>query len=144
VQGLGERSLQPGEVVGLAMVVRRELIGPADRRVPYVFAGALNQRSDVADAFGVGHDPVAAAGQVDRRGVRENPATPFIEVIIGAECSTGYPGVSVDPHFLADFGLASAARFRPRYDFAVAHDLERTEREDAAHGCMDTDGSRPG
>ncbi len=27
-QGLGERPLQPGEVVGLAMMVRRELVGP--------------------------------------------------------------------------------------------------------------------
>ena len=35
-QGLGERPLQPGEVVGLAVMVRRELIGPADRSMPDV------------------------------------------------------------------------------------------------------------
>ena len=79
-QGLSERPLQPGEVVGLAVMVRRELVGPPDRSVPYVLAGTLDKRSDIADAFGVGHRPVAAAGDVDRRGVGENPATPFIEV----------------------------------------------------------------
>src|SRR5256884_9732831 len=89
--GLVERPFQPGEVVGLAVMVRRELVGPADRGVPYVFAGTLDQRSDIPDAFGVGHRPVAAAGDVDRRGVRENPATPFIEVVIDAERSARYP-----------------------------------------------------
>src|SRR5437667_6423464 len=90
-QGLGERPFQPGEVVGLAVMVRRELVGPADRGVPYVFAGTLDQRSDIPDAFGVGHRPVAAAGDIDRRGVRENTATPFIEVVIDAERSARYP-----------------------------------------------------
>ena len=107
-QGLSEWPLQPGEVVGLAVMVRRELVGPPDRGVPDVFAGTLDERSDVADAFGVGHRPVTAAGDVDRRGVRENPATPFIEVIIDAERSAGYPRVPVDPQFLVDFGLPSA------------------------------------
>jgi hypothetical protein len=72
-QGLGERPLQPGEVVGLAVMVRRELVGPADRGVPYIFAGTLDKRSDIADAFGVGHRPVAAAGDVDQRGAGKNP-----------------------------------------------------------------------
>jgi hypothetical protein len=90
-QGLGERPLQPGEVVGLAVMVRRELVGPSDRGVPYVFAGTLDEGPDVAEAFGVGHRPVAAAGDVDRRGVRENPAAPFIEVVIDTERSAGYP-----------------------------------------------------
>src|ERR1035441_8840965 len=67
-QGRGERPLQPGEVVSLAVMVRRELVGPPDRSVPNVFAGTLDKRSDVADAFGVGHRPVAAAGDADRRG----------------------------------------------------------------------------
>src|SRR5215467_9552399 len=70
-QGLCERPLQPGEVVGLAVMVRRELVGPADRGVPDVFAGALDERSDLADALRVAHRPVAAAGHVDRRGVSE-------------------------------------------------------------------------
>jgi hypothetical protein len=39
-------------VVGLAVMVRRELVGPADRSVPYVFAGTLDKRSDIADALG--------------------------------------------------------------------------------------------
>src|SRR5580704_9269636 len=84
-QGLGERPLQPGEVVGLAVMVRRKLVGPPDRGVPYVFAGTLDKGPDVLDAFRVGHRPVAAAGDVDGRGVGENPATPFIEVVSGAE-----------------------------------------------------------
>jgi hypothetical protein len=40
-QGLGERALEPGEVVGLAVMMRRELVGPADRSVPDVFAGTI-------------------------------------------------------------------------------------------------------
>src|SRR6202035_2066075 len=143
-QGLGERPLQPGEVVSLAVMVRGELVGPADRGVPYVFAGPLDQRPDIPDAFGVGHRPVAAAGDVDRRGVGENPATPFIEVVIGTERSAGYPRVPVDPQFLADLGLPSAVGFCPRNDLAVTHDFERTERENAAHRGMDTNRSRPG
>src|ERR1017187_4794417 len=104
-QGLGERPLQPGEVVGLAVMVRRELVGPPDRSVPYVFAGTLDEGPDVADAFGVGHRPVAAAGDVDRRGVSENLAAPFIEVVIDTKCPAGYPRVPVDPQIPADFGL---------------------------------------
>src|SRR6266567_5486283 len=96
-QGLGERPLQPGEMVSLAVMMRGELVGPPDRSVPYVFAGTLDEGPHVADAFGVGHRPVAAAGDVDRRGVRENPAAPFIEMVIGAERSAGYPRVPVDP-----------------------------------------------
>src|SRR5262250_4025232 len=138
-QGLGERPLQPGEVVGLAVMVRRGLVGPANRSVPYVFAGTLDKRSDIADAFGVGHRPVAAAGDVDRRGVGENPATPFIEVVIDAERSAGYPRVPVDRQFLGDFSLPSTVGFCPRNDLAVTHDFERMEREDAAHRGMDTD-----
>src|ERR1700676_1362986 len=118
-QGLGERPLQPGEVVGLAVMGRRELVGPPDRGVPYVFAGTLDDGPDVADAFGVGHRPVTAAGDVDRRGVRENPAAPFIEVVIDAERPAGYPRVPVDPQFLVDFGLPSAVSFCPRNDLAV-------------------------
>src|ERR1035441_5985021 len=76
-QGLGEPPLQPGAVVRLAVMVRRELVGPPDRSVPDVFAGTLDEGTDIADAFGVGHRPVAAAGDVDRRGVRENLAAPF-------------------------------------------------------------------
>src|ERR1700724_4844418 len=103
-------------MVGLAVMVRRELVGPADRGVPHVFTGTLDQRSDIPDAFGVRHRPVAAAGDVDRRGVRENPATPFIEVVIDAERSARYPRVAVDPQFLADLGLPAAVGFRPRDD----------------------------
>src|SRR6202043_3830889 len=123
-QGLGERPLQPGEVVGLAVMVRRELVGPPDSSVPYVFAGPLDEGPDVAEAFGVGHRPVAAAGDVDRRGVRENPAAPFIEVVIDTERSAGYPRVPVDPQFPADFGLPSAVGFCPHNDLAVTHDFE--------------------
>src|SRR2546430_2419537 len=125
-QGLGERPLQPGEVVGLAVMVRRELVGPPDRGVPYVFAGTLDERPDIADALGVGHRPVAAAGEVDRRRVREDPASPFVEVVIDAERPAGYPRVLFDPHFLADVGLPSAVGFCPRDDLAVTHDFERT------------------
>src|ERR1700720_3510532 len=125
-------------------MVRGELVGPADRSVPYVFAGTLDEGPPVADAFGVGHRPVAAAGDVDRRGVRENPAAPLIEVVIDTERSAGYPRVLADPQFLADFGLPSAVGFCPRNDLAVTHDFERTERENAAHRGMDTDRSRPG
>jgi hypothetical protein len=131
-------------MAGLAVMVRRELVGPSDRGVPYVFAGALDEGPDVADAFGVGHRPVAAAGDVDRRGVRENPAAPFIEVVVDAECSAGYPRVPLDPQFLADFGLPSLAGFCPHNDLAVTHDFERTERENAAHRGMHTDRSGPG
>jgi len=126
------------------MMVRRELVGPADCGVPYVFAGTLDQRSDIPDAFGVGHQPVAAAGDVDRRGVGEDPATPFIKVVIDAERPAGYPRVPVDPQFLADLGLPPAVGFCSRNDLAVTHDFERTERENAAHRGMDTDRSRPG
>src|ERR1700756_951393 len=42
-QGLGERPLQPGEVVRLAVMMRRELVGPADRSVPHVLAAALDK-----------------------------------------------------------------------------------------------------
>src|SRR5215472_17263392 len=125
-------------------MVRRGLVGPADRSVPYVFPGTLDKRSDIADAFGVGHRPVAAAGDVDRRGVGENPATPFIEVVSDAERPAGYPRVPVDPQFLVDFGLPPAIGFRPGNDFAVAHDFQGAEREDAAHRGMDSDRSRPG
>src|SRR6185312_1655206 len=127
-----------------AVMVRRELIGPADRGVPDVIAGPLDQRSDVPDAFGVGHRPVAAAGDVDRRGVGENPAAPFIEVVIDAERSARYPRVAVDPQFLADLGPAAAVGFCPRDDLAVTHDLERIERENAAHRGLDADRSWPG
>src|SRR5580692_11344699 len=98
-QGLGEWPLQPGEVVGLAVMVGRELVGPSDRGVPYVFAGALDQCPDIADALGVGHRPLTAASDVDRRRVRENPSAPFIEVVSSAGRSAGYPRVPVDPHF---------------------------------------------
>src|SRR5271166_1076047 len=111
------------------MMVRRELVGPADRSVPYVFAGTLDEGPDIADAFGVGHRPVTAAGDVDRRGVCENPATPFIEVVIDPERPAGYPRVPVDPQFLADFGLPFTVDFCPRHDLAVTHDFDRTERE---------------
>src|ERR1700676_1066594 len=123
-QGLSERPLQPGEVVGLAMMVRRELVGPPDRGVPYVLAGTLDEGPDVADAFGVGHRPVAAAGDVDRRGVRENPAAPFIEVVIDAERSAGYPRVPVDPQFLVDLSPPSAVGFPPCNDLPVTQHLQ--------------------
>src|SRR5215831_12695090 len=64
-QGLGERPLQPGEVVGLAVMVGREMVGPAHGGVPYVLAGTFDERPDVADAFRVGHRPITAAGDVD-------------------------------------------------------------------------------
>ena len=83
------RGAVPGEVVGLAVVLRRELIGPADGGVAYVFAGALDKRPHIANAFGVGHRPVCAAGDVDRRGVGEDPAAPLIEVVIDAERPAG-------------------------------------------------------
>ena len=51
-QGVGERPLEPGEVVGLAVMVRGELVGPPHRSVPDVFAGALDEGPDIADAFG--------------------------------------------------------------------------------------------
>src|SRR6201998_808499 len=108
-------------------MVRGELVGPADRGGPDVLAGALDEGPDVPDAFGVGHRPVAAAGDVDRRGMRENLAAPFIEVVIDAERPACYPRVPVDPQFLADFGLPSAVGFCPRNDLAVTHDFERTE-----------------
>src|SRR5580692_9376943 len=92
-------------------MVGRELVGPADCGVPYVFAGTLDQRSHIADALGIGHRPVAAAGDVGRRRVGENPAAPFIEVVIGAERPAGYPRVPLDPQFLADFGPPPAAAF---------------------------------
>src|SRR5499427_7775337 len=104
--------------------MHRGLVGPEDRGVPYVVADTLDEGPEIADAFGVGHRPLAAAGDVDRRGVRENPATPFIEVVTGTEGSAGYPRVPVDPQFLADFGLPSAARFCLRNDLAVTHDFE--------------------
>src|SRR5215472_1328860 len=144
VQGLGERSLQPGEVVGLAVMVGRELVGPPDRSVPDVFAGAFDKRPDVADAFRVGHRPVAAAGDVDRRGVREDPATPFVEVVVDAERSAGYPRVAVDPQFLADVGLPSTVAVCPRNDLAVMYDFERAKWENAAHRGVNTDRSGPG
>jgi hypothetical protein len=71
--------------------------------VPYVVAGTLDQRADVADAFGVGHRPVATAGDVDRGGVREDREAPFIEVVTDAERPAGYPRVAVDPQFLAGY-----------------------------------------
>src|SRR5580700_3454230 len=125
-------------------MVRRELVGPPDRGAPDVFAGALDKRPDIAEAFGVGHCPVATAGDVDRRGVGEYLATPFIEVIIDAERPAGYPRVAIDPQFLADLGLPAAVGFCPRNDLAVTHELERTERENAAHRGMDADRSGPG
>src|ERR1700758_3629264 len=105
-------------------MMRRGLVGPPHRSVPDVFAGTLDEGPDIADAFGVGHRPVAAAGDVDRRGVRENPATPFIEVVIGTERSAGSPRVPVDPQSPADFGLPSAVGFCPHNDLAVTHDFE--------------------
>jgi hypothetical protein len=45
-------------------------------------------------------------------------------VVIDAEGPAGYPRVPVDPQFLADLGLPSAAGFRPGDDLAVTHDLE--------------------
>src|ERR1700730_3421595 len=131
-------------MVGLAVMVRRELVGPADRGVPHVFTGSLAWRPDIPDAFGVGHHPVAAAGDVDRRGVRENPATPFIDVVIDAKRSARSPRVAVDPQSLADLDLPAAVGLCPRDDLAVTHDFERTEREDAAYCGMDGDRSRPG
>src|SRR6266516_2484467 len=92
-------------------MVRRELVGPPDRGVPYVFAGTLDKRPAIADAFGVGHRLVAAAGVVGGRGVVENPATPFIEVVSDAERPAGYPRVPVNPQFLVDFGLPTAVGF---------------------------------
>src|SRR5215469_64305 len=143
-QGLGEGPFQPGEVVGLAVMVRRELVGPPDRRVPYVVAGTLDKRLDITDAFGVGHRPVAAAGDIDRRGVGENPATPFIEVVSHAERAAGYPRVAVDPQLLVDFGPPSTVGFCSHNDVTITHYFERTERENAAHRGLDTDRSRPG
>src|ERR1700684_2509157 len=125
-------------------MVRGDLVRPADRGVPDVLAGALDQGADVAEAVGVGHRPVAAAGDVDRRGVREDPAAPFIEVVIDAERPAGDPRVPVDPELLAVLALPFAARLRPGDDLAVAHDLERAEREDAAHGGVDADRPWPG
>jgi hypothetical protein len=52
--------------------------------------------------------------------VGENPATPFIEVVIDTERPAGYPRVAVDPQFLADFGLPSAVGFCPRNDLGPA------------------------
>src|SRR5690242_6768860 len=104
-------------------MVRRELVGPPDRGVPYVFAGPLDEGPDIADAFGVGHRPVAAAGDVDRGSVGEDRTTPFVEVVTDAERPAGYPRVSVDPQFLADLGLPAAVDFCPGHDLAVTHDF---------------------
>src|SRR5580693_9776537 len=125
-------------------MVGRELVGPADRGVPDVLAGTFDERPDVPEALGVGHRPVAAAGDVDRRRVRENPASPVIEVVAGTERPAGDPRVAVDSQLLADFGLPSAAGLRPGDNLAVTHDLQRTEREDAAYGGADADRSRSG
>src|SRR6185437_11350427 len=76
--------------------------------------------------------------------VGEDLPGPVVEVVVDAERPAGYPRVSVEPQLLADLGLPSAADVRPRDDLAVAHDLERAEREDAAHRGMDADRSRPG
>src|SRR6266700_7418442 len=76
--------------------------------------------------------------------MREDPATPFVEVAAGAERPAGYPRVAGDPQFLADFGLPPAVGFGPRDHLAVAHDFERTQREDAAHRGVDADRSGPG
>src|SRR6476661_3804341 len=97
-------------------MMRRELVKPPDRGVPYVFAGTLDERSHIADAFGVGHRPVAAAaGEADRRGVGANLARPFIEVVIDTERSAGYPRVLSDAQLLVGFGLSSAVAFCPGY-----------------------------
>src|SRR5262245_59156339 len=114
-------------------MVRGETVRPPDRRVPHVLAGALDEGSDIADALGVVHGPVAAACDVDRRGVREDPATPFVEVVVGAERPAGDPRVAVYLQFLADFGVPSAVGFSPRNNLAVPHDLKRAERENAPH-----------
>src|SRR5215470_12313090 len=106
-------------------MVRRELVGPADRGVPDLFAGALDDGPDIADALGVGHRPGAAAGDVDRRGVSEHPAAPVVEVVIDAECPASYPRVAVDPQVLADLGVPPAVGLGPRDNLAVTHDLER-------------------
>jgi hypothetical protein len=84
-------------------MVGRELVGSPDRGVPYVIARTLDQRSHIADAFGIGHRPVAAAArEIDRRGVGENLAPPFIEVVIDAERPAGNPRVLPDAQFLVD------------------------------------------
>ena len=141
-QGLGERPLQPGEVVGLAVMVRRELVGPPDGSVPYVFAGTLDKRSDIADAFRVRHRPAAAAGDVDRRGVGEHPAPPLVEVEVGPERPAGDPRVAVQPQLAINLERPGAVGRRPRDDLAVADDLELAEREDAAGGGAHADRAR--
>src|SRR5580693_2498307 len=107
-------------------MVGRDLVGPAYRGVPDVVAGALDDGADIADALGVGHRPVAAAGDVDRRGVREHPAAPLVQVVVGAERPAGYPRVAVDTQFLADFGVPAAVGFRRRDDLAVTDDFVAT------------------
>src|SRR5215469_5307958 len=107
-------------------MVGREPVRPADRGVPYVLAGPLDQGSHVAEALGVGHRPLAAAGDVDRGGVGEHLATPFVEVVVDAERPAGDPRVLVDPQFLADFGLPGAIGIGPSHDLAVTYKFNGT------------------
>jgi hypothetical protein len=67
------------------------------------------------------HSPPQAT---DRRGVREDPAAPFVEVVVDAERPAGYPRVPVDSQFPADPCLPGAIGLCPRDDLAVTHDLE--------------------
>jgi hypothetical protein len=56
--------------------------------------------------------------------VREDPAAPFVEVVVDAERPAGYPRVPVDSQFPADPCLPGAIGLGPRDDLAVTHDLE--------------------
>src|SRR5690606_20882725 len=96
-KGLGERALQPCQVVGLAVMEGGVRVGAAGCDVAYVLTCTLDERPHVPKAFRVGHLPRSADADVDRRRVREDGPPPLVEVCLGAERPAGDPRAPADP-----------------------------------------------
>src|SRR6266567_3616548 len=74
INGFAEWAFEKRPVVWLAVVVGDPGIGPLRAELADVLEAAADQRQHVLQAGLVGHGPLVAAGDVDRRGVGKHAA----------------------------------------------------------------------
>ena len=134
--GLQEGPAQESRVVVFAVSVGDLPVPVLRRRMLYVLQIALYQRQHVLGDRLVEHPPVAAAGDVYGRGVREHAPAPDVvvreSVVSRPAAARGQPGVAIDPNALPYLQPArAAAGIGGRNHPARLHQFQSVYRKDA-------------
>lgn len=132
---LEQRPLQVRLVIWLTMMVRHPARSPLGTQLANIVQAAADKREHVLEARGVRHRPLPAARDVDRRGVREDPARPGVMVgqrcVVGSRDACAEPAIRVDGQAGAQGKRAGSTRLvHLRHHLPVAHDLQRVHRQD--------------